>query len=701
MPDRRRGAPLPEDIAARIPVVDRIGSIVCQANGDAVEILMHGEIGWDVTALGVREALKAAGETTSVTCSINSGGGFVFEGFAIYNALARHKGDVTMVVDGLAASMASLICMAGNTIQMPTNSFMMVHNPSGLVWGEAVDMREMADLLDKLRSPMLATYAARTGNTTEDIAAMMDATTWMNAEDAKAAGFCDQVESPVEVKAFWDLSALSNVPAALTAIASASPWKPPPRGEPKPAPQPVAKQELKMDPIKLADPPPSPAAPVKATLAQIQAIAARAKLDSDWIVAQLAAGHDETQVRDAAIDAVAARAPAPIASRPATEVVAERTKKFDAMANALAHRAMPGKTKLDDGAREFRGMTLVQMAAECLQDAGIKTRGMTPMEIAEMALGNPMRTFRGEAGAHSTSDFPNLLANTASKTLRQAYTEAPRTFTVWATQHNLPDFKDYKEIALGSAPNLAQIREDGEVTYGTIGEGAETWRLLRYGKAIAITYVAMVNDDLNGFTRIPALFASAASRLESDIVYGTLLANAALADGVAVFAAGHGNLLTGAGTSLTADATGITNVGKLATLLAKQVSPGTSSAMNLQGAHILVPPSQAPAAMALWARNLVPNLQAQINPYIGSYDVISEARLELGANGQAGSATAWYLIADPSQIDTMHYGYLQGEEGPRMTQDIDFDTDGISMKVVHNFGAKVIDYRGMAKSNGA
>ena len=322
------------------------------------------------------------------------------------------------------------------------------------------------------------------------------------------------------------------------------------------------------------------------------------------------------------------------------------------------------------------------------------------MEIAEMALGNPYRNFRGQ-GALSTSDFPNLLANTASKSLRAAYIEAPRTFLPWCTQHNLPDFKTFKEIALGGAPSLAQINEGGEVTFGTIGEGAESWNLVRYGKALSVTYVALVNDDMSGFTRIPMMFAAAAARLESDMVYYQLLNNAALSDSVALFHATHANLLTGAGTTLTPDATGIGNVASLATRLAKQTALGTSSPLNLQGRFLLVPPSLAPAAAQLWSGALSPTTPSVVNPYVSSYQPITEARLELGANGASGSATAFYLIASPADIDTIHYGYLEGEDGPRITQDVEFDTDGLMMKVTHNFGAKAIDFRGMTKSAGA
>lgn len=727
MPNRR-AAPLPEAIAARLPQSDKPGNIVFRAAAEGpAELLLYGEVGWEITALGIADALKAAGPTAPVNVRINSVGGSVFEGFAAYNTLARHNGPVTVTVDGVAASMASLIAMAGDVIAMPVTSIMMIHNPSGFVVGEATDMRDLADLLDQLREPMIATYAARTGQSRDAIVAMMDAETWMTAETAQQNGFADQVEQPGEAPpaARLDLNPFAKVPMAVLAMATRPPAAPPAAagafhaGHQPAREAPAATQEHRMppeNPAGVAPANPSPAAavttPPVATLGELQAVATRARLDSDWIVGQLAAGATLDGARDAAIDLVAARAqPVGRPQNPAAVLIAdENDKRFEAMANALEHRAAPGRVELTAEGRGFRGMSLSDMARECLEAQGVRTRGMTRMEVAEAALSaRRYGGFRG-AGELTSSDFPNLLANVANKSLRAAYVEAPRTFLPWCRQSDLPDFKDARMIALSGAPDLRQLPESGEVSYGTVTDGAEIWHLLRFGKAITLSYVAIVNDDLGGFTRLPAMFAASAARLESDRVYGTLLANAALADGTALFHANHGNLLTGAGTSLTADATGVANVGKLATLMAKQTAPGTSSPLNLTGRYLLSGPSLEPAALQLWSGRLVPNEAGFVNPYVNIYQPITEARLELGttwinADGSttvnAGSATAFYLMSSPNMIDTMVYGYLEGEDGPRLTQDIEFDTDGMSIKVVHNFGTKAVDFRGMTKSAGA
>ena len=118
----------------------------------------------------------------------------------------------------------------------------------------------------------------------------------------------------------------------------------------------------------------------------------------------------------------------------------------DAMSEALLHRHNPGRAQLTDRAREFRGLTLLELARHALDWRGIATRGMSKMELATEAL-------IGRSGLHSTSDFPLILANVANKTLRAAYDTTPRTFTAWARQAVITDFKPVARNQLGGAPD--------------------------------------------------------------------------------------------------------------------------------------------------------------------------------------------------------------------------------------------------------
>lgn len=140
-------------------------------------------------------ALRAIGER-DVTVNINSPGGDMFEGIAIYNLLAAHKGKVTVKVMGLAASAASIIAMAGDTISMGTGSFLMIHNAWGVVIGNKLDMRASADVFDSFDGALADIYQARTGVKRAEITRLMDAETFMTASDAIARGFADTTFNP-------------------------------------------------------------------------------------------------------------------------------------------------------------------------------------------------------------------------------------------------------------------------------------------------------------------------------------------------------------------------------------------------------------------------------------------------------------------------------------------------------------------------
>jgi ATP-dependent Clp endopeptidase proteolytic subunit ClpP len=187
----------------------------------AVEIAICDEIGFGgITAAAFRDILQAAEGAKEINLRISSPGGDVFDGIAIYNMLARHPAKVTVTVDGVAASIASLIAMVGQQIRMPGNAMMMVHNPAGLVLGEAIDLREMADALDKMKAAMVATYAKKTGLKADELGRLLDAETWMTAAEAKAKGFADVVLPPVAATAkarAFDLSRFANAPPALKA----------------------------------------------------------------------------------------------------------------------------------------------------------------------------------------------------------------------------------------------------------------------------------------------------------------------------------------------------------------------------------------------------------------------------------------------------------------------------------------------------
>ncbi|MBZ5679583.1 MAG: Clp protease ClpP [Acidobacteriia bacterium] len=194
-----------------------------QASGE-LEIFLYDVIGEDLfggtSAAAFQEELSAAGNLRSIRLRVNSPGGNAFDGIAIYNALLSHGARVTAQVDGLAASIASTIIMAASEIAMADNSMMMIHNPYAGLVGDAAEMRRMAGALDNMKKSMVAAYQRHTARSADEVSAMMDAETWMGAEEAEDAGFCETIltpEQPVAMAASIDLSRFRHIPAAFAA----------------------------------------------------------------------------------------------------------------------------------------------------------------------------------------------------------------------------------------------------------------------------------------------------------------------------------------------------------------------------------------------------------------------------------------------------------------------------------------------------
>lgn len=170
-------------------------------------IYLYDEIGlWGVTAKDFTQTLATAG-AGPINLHINSPGGDVFDGLAIYSALQAHNGPVSVVVDGLAASAASFIALAGDTISMAPNAFLMIHNAWGVVVGNQNDMTETAAVLAKIDAQLASLYAGKTGQTVPAIADMMNAETWFTAQEAKDAGFIDSITDASQNKAQLTLRA--------------------------------------------------------------------------------------------------------------------------------------------------------------------------------------------------------------------------------------------------------------------------------------------------------------------------------------------------------------------------------------------------------------------------------------------------------------------------------------------------------------
>lgn len=420
-------------------------------------------------------------------------------------------------------------------------------------------------------------------------------------------------------------------------------------------------------------------------------------------VAHLAAGlirgnQTVDQARAAILDEVAVRDAASGGHRNVsggiTTVTDEHATRMAGIQEAILHRVLP-TTQLTDNGRQYRGMNLIEVGREMLEAQGVRTRGMSRMELAGRMLSHR------SANMHSTSDFANLFANVANKRLRNAYDENPGTYGRWARRApNAPDFKNMSVVQLSGAPELLRTNEHGEFKYGAMSDGAETYALLTYGRIVAITRQAIVNDDLRSFDRLVGAFGNSSRRLENATVYSQLTANAAMADTGLLFnatavttAGGHANLATGGGSVLQMSSL---TTGRTAMRLQKGLQ---SEPLNLAPVHLIVPAALEQTAYQLTSANYVPATKTEINEFRAGGRTALEPIVEPILD--ASSSTAWYLAASNGQIDTVEYCYLDGAEGPVIESEMGFEVDGVSYKCRLDFAAKAVDFRGLYKSAGA
>jgi hypothetical protein len=352
--------------------------------------------------------------------------------------------------------------------------------------------------------------------------------------------------------------------------------------------------------------------------------------------------------------------------------------------NALLHRYKPGDYKLEDGARQFRGMSLLEIGRDLLERRGMRTRGMARAEVAGCMLGMETR-----GGYNTTSDFPNILANVANKTLRAAYEAAPQTFKPFSRQVGLVDFKPVNRTQLGDAPSLEVVNESGEFKRGSVSDAKEQYQLATYGKVVAVTRQAIINDDLSAFTRLPEMFGRAAADLESDTIWGIINSNPNMGDGNALFSTAHGNL-AGSGAAITVSTLGASRAAM------RQQKGLNGRFINIMAKYLIVPSAlETIGEQYVTQTNIIYTKNSDYNPFANKLQVLAEPRLD------ANSTISWYIAADPSQIDTIEYAYLDGAEGVYLENRIGFDVDGVELKARMDFAAKAIDWRGFYKNPGA
>lgn len=415
------------------------------------------------------------------------------------------------------------------------------------------------------------------------------------------------------------------------------------------------------------------------TRAQIRDLVTRQGLSLKFAESMIERGFDLERAREATLNALASRdeqsgghVGARRADPPRGGV--DEIIRLGAEAHAERYGA-----RASDEANWLRGSTVLGVGAELAQARGLSTAGLSPAGVFSLITRNSL----------TASDFANFLQATGNRVLRNEHQVYDGGIKRAFKKSTARDFRDKQNLLLGEAPTLLKVNEAGEFTHGAMAEMKEAYRMVTYGRIVSLSRQAIINDDLGAFFTLVRKMMMAAQELESKILVNLLVSNPTMSDSVALFHATHGNLGTGAGSALQ-----------------ESSLSAARTAMRLQKGLDGVTPIDAtptylitPAALETTAQKLLAVIQptsvASVNPFSGALQLVVDPRLD------AASATAWYLAASPERLDTIEYSYLEGEEGPQITIEEGFDVAGVRTRVHLDFGAGVLDFRGLYKANGA
>lgn len=675
------------------------------------DIQIYDEIGiWGITAKDFANDLKALGSDIKVlNVSLNSPGGSVIDGNAIYNSLVNHKARVNVSIDSVALSMGSVIAMAGDFIFMAENALMMIHNPFGMAMGDSDELRKTADVMDKMKNSLIKAYTRKTGKDAEELSALMDAETWMDADEALEAGFVDEITAAAEIAASFDLSKFDfkNTPKDFAKVENQSILD-----DDKTLADKEAKAIADADTM-LAAVDKNNEEDIMQTEEQIKAAAEKAAAADKLIAEKATAMANEIEdnrkkeivaifdshpdhkavlqaclvdgkvtsdmARGKLLDSIGASSGS-LAGDTRIETIADARDKF--RAGALEAIAIRHGAAKDDGKNEMRGSTMLDLAKKSLEIAGFNYAGMDKMRIVAAAF------------THSTSDFPYLLENSLGKELRNAYGAFAETWSSWCDIGSVPDFKSNSRIQMGSFNNLDVIPEGGEYTAGSFGEERELIQAETKGKMISLTRQMIINDDLGGFMRIAQAMGRAAARTVGNDVYTLLASNPLMNDGINLFDSanapvGHQNIYgNGAPPS-------VSELGGMRTMMRKQRDTDLNDYLNIQPAYILCGVELEDTMNVLLASETDPstgqNNAAVPNPIRNIAELITDPRL--GAN-------EYWMVASPNEAPLIEVAFLDGNQTPYLESHQGFTVDGTMWKVRMDYGLSAIDWRGGVYNDG-
>ncbi|MBQ1481332.1 MAG: Clp protease ClpP [Sphingomonas sp.] len=722
------------------------------------EILIYGIVGdsWDGLDANTLVPLISEG-ADDLDIRINSPGGYVMEGLAIYNAIVREqkKGrKVTTHIDGLAASMGSVLAMAGESILMADNALVMIHNPWDCACGDANELRRAADKLDRLRNQIVGIYSGQTGLSADDLIPMLDEETWFTAAQALEQKFITEIvgassASASNVQPFGFKHAPDS--PLITAMAMA-------RAPRTAAADPKRPQENSMDlyktraalvaaiakfqqdgggqdeikkitasaialdakdalpgtgPLALSGNQPTvengPAALTNADVSNavaaersrvgtIRALGAKHNLASDFVDGLITDGTPLATAREKILDKLAEQGDAANIGHnsPARVTVDQRDKFREGATNWLLVKA--GVAHLVEKAAALKGETVKIDPGEF--------RGVRNVDLARESLANlgvnvttrdpdlivrQAMTSQGAVITQTTSDFPVLFENAIHRVLQAAYATTPDTWTRFCGTGTVVDFRDHSRYLRGSFGALDNVNEAGEFKNKPIPDLAkEKIRATTKGNIINLSRQAIVNDDMEVFSGL-AVDLGRAAKLTIEIdVYALLNSNPVMNDGKPLFDAAHGNLAA-SGTPPTVVAFDAIRVA-----MASQKDISGNEFLDIRPAIGLFPIGLGGSARIVNGSQYDPDSVNKLQR-----PNIVNGMLENIVDTPRLTGSAYYLFADPNIAPAIEVVFLNGVTEPFTDSQDGWRVDGVEWKVRHDYGVGAVNYRSAYKQPGA
>lgn len=711
-----------------------INPFLMKATDKEVELMIYKDIGsWGITAENFRQTLNGIEKGKKIKLRINSYGGEVFDGFAIYNAIKERKNDIEIVVDGVAASIAAYITLAGSKISIYRNAQVMYHNPWGCVCGDSNEMRKFADLLDSMRATLIEDMKLRMKDWTDaEILEFVDDTTWLKAKEAVSTGLADEeldaiseVEEPETViedkipenmKPFVFVNYKPKNAGAIPANKGVKDMDKCPhcngeitagvkfcnhcgKATDKAEAQRIASQMEKNELL----------AAERIRAKDIMALGEKFKLSKEKVTEYIESGKEYSAVLKEVVDIIPATPVAVAAPGSVTKDEKDKFRNHAKLSMAVALRLDTDPKNVAEIRANPGAYDMHTLMRACLEKSGQHSASeilnMSPEQLYSA-------TVRMSGAGIGSSDLPNILADTMNKTFEGRFQTTDVTWPKFVATDEVNDFRTKSYTKMSSIGNLKNLPEGAAFDQAKFSDKKEQGAVDTSGLAINVSRNVMINNDVGFLTEIPgALADSALQSVEEDVFalmsLSTFVGPTLLEDSTAVFDdTAHNNRKANSGvvsaTSLSQAETALMAMKlpkgtpdqeqRYGSAALKMIVTGTT---NNHAIRELLQSSYKASSSSVPGTIGVPNLFAGVVPI---FSPLLQAKLT-----DASLGNGFFWLADPMRWPTITVAFLRGNRTPTLRSEASRvgEALGFGWDLFWDWGVFFRDWRGIGFSDGA